>query len=1848
MKSSLLMRKRLKNAISLPIVIFLSLILTGTSANAQAPECNLATCGSNLVTGGDFESIPVAPIFTFPACTTKDTIVTDATPYKPTGGSLGSASPTAWTTTKDHTTGTGNFLLYQSDCGTTTGTAWTSNIPVLPNQNYVFQFYVSNPCPDPDYEPTVIVRGGVGNQVLAVIPVPYPADPVNNMWQSVCIPFSSGVLGGNLAFSIQLQGKLVTSSAIGLDDISAKAIPAQPFSVIITPDGPTTFCQDDSVTLIGSIINNFGLSFQWYNENGPITGATNSDYTTKTSGTYYLVATDANGCNAVSNSITVTVNPRPTVTLNPSTAQVCSATDLTLLTATGPSGASYQWYQKGSFNNDVEDVTARDQTTYNARGEGTFKVLATLNGCSDTDSVVITRFSQMPVIMGPSVTCPGPTAYLFLGSGDVGPGYIYQWNNAGGPIPGATNSYYNAAPGVYTVTVTYKPSNCTVTSMPHQVTPGTSPIAEAGPDKTVCPSSSVQIGTPRTPGNTYSWISSPAGFTSNLPQPVVTPSNLFTTYIVTVTNSDSCSSTDSMTVTITNPVAAINPSGTISMCEGDSRTLLANQCAGCTYQWYLNGTAASNEIAAPNGKLSALTVSAAGIYYVRVTDANGCSAVSPGTTIVVNPKPGVEIIAASIPFCQGDSLLLQGTPTTYPVYTWYKDNVNTPPLDHDYQYYAKESGNYILVVTDANGCTGQDEIMVTANDTPRAIMYSGGQPIVNNELHMCSGSGKEITAVVQNAHPGPYTYVWNHEILGVIGNNSQTHFATNAGNYWVVITNNITGCVGTSPVVKLIVDPLPPVNAGPNRTICINETTVIGTPAVPGYFYSWTADVPGSIIISPASAEATVMPKVTTTYTLTVTDISGCINTDQVTVTVIQGTPPAPPVDFTFTADKCAGVNNTFQASAIESGTFEWDMNNDGVVDISGNPVSYALPSGGYFTVGVRLRGGACNKESAFYYEIVRTIPSITGYNQGCCSEGISYNHLDVTLPSNTTTIWATSATPRTVKGTLTLFPGATLIIDQEVVEFAPYARIIVQPGARLEIKNNSILRGLASCSSMWHGIEVWGVEGAPQVSQSTPQSVQGRVFITESRIQDAHFAVLLGRLDECYSAPPSFCVTPVFVPGFGGGYITAEFAIFTNNGVSILAAPYNSPVVFSQVRNSTFTGGFMKDPSYNTGSSLAYPNPQNKYYAPANALQRSPIFVQMNQTRGFRIRSSDFFNAETAVQLLSSFIDISSTNASNTLNNNIFSDLAYGVESYNSLAVSLAFTTIGRSDFNSISKAAVLMSATRNDYITDNTFGPQAGSINLLSNPLGISMLEASNYQLINNRFRGLNTGLRIDANNKTGGLVRGYWDGNSKFTDCRTSVLIKGANPFLQVVCNTFNNSPTEAYAKTWDVSGLLANQGDPFLTARNLFPDIRKTIHSSSAFIYYHYRDHKGNTAIVTPTPSGSATLFGNGQSAPKFPCAPYVYVDPAETLDMLSDNRMKLEDIAEEIQEIQFANQTVSYLISAVQDFSVSDEILIQILQDASPLADEVLQTLLTERPVSEQSIMDIFKLNLPASAEVWHQLSARFAGFSEENRNLLENLQGTGSNNTLAKLEREADALRIERQELLNAIIEDYTKENKVSEAGNLLIVEEHPGNIQHGVAILIDGGELTTAASGIERLEADNSVDPLWIELARMHLQLKQDNRSVFQMNKEEEQLVRSIAYHTPVTEAVLNAQAILRMVYREQFSQEENVVNRANTPEPQVAIPAKELKAGAYLETAFPNPTDEQAHIKCYVPAGSGKSSLELCDLLGRVIRVYALQPGMNEVSVETQDLEAGMYLYIFRQDGKKLDEGKLSVVKP
>lgn len=151
---------------------------------------------------------------------------------------------------------------------------------------------------------------------------------------------------------------------------------------------------------------------------------------------------------------------------------------------------------------------------------------------------------------------------------------------------------------------------------------------------------------------------------------------------------------------------------------------------------------------------------------------------------------------------------------------------------------------------------------VTALEKPAA---DAGQDVI-----ICDGSCVTLNAT------GTGTYLWSNGVT----TSSNIVCPLDTTTYSVTVTA-LNGCYDTASVT-VFVNPSPVANAGSDTTIYLNSCTdITATGAGPGGTYLWSNN----------STNATIhlCPNVTSIYTVTITNIYGCTDDDDVIITVVDG-----------------------------------------------------------------------------------------------------------------------------------------------------------------------------------------------------------------------------------------------------------------------------------------------------------------------------------------------------------------------------------------------------------------------------------------------------------------------------------------------------------------------------------------------------------------------------------------------------------------------------------------------------------------------------------------------------------------------------------------------------------------------------------------------------------------------------------------------------------------------------------------------------------------------------------------------------------------------------------------------
>ncbi len=579
-------------------------------------------------------------------------------------------------------------------------------------------------------------------------------------------------------------------------------------------------------------------------------------------------------------SFTITVDPLPIINAGADVA-ICIGEGVTLSGTGAGVGGTYVW-----------DFGVIDGVEFSPAGTATYTLTGTdANGCINTDMVVVT-VNPLPVInagLDHSVCIGDATTLTGTGAG-IGGGYVWD----GGVVDGV--SFVPAATATFTVIGT--DANGCEGSDEVVVTVLPLPIITAGPDVAICiGESTVLEASGAGVGGIYVWDGGVVDGVSFTPAATAD-------YTVTGTTIDGCVNTDLVTVTV-NPLPIINAGADVAICAGEGVTLSGTGAGvGGTYVWDF-------------GVIDGVEFFPAGTatYTLTGTDANGCINTDM-VVVTVNPLPVIDA-GLDHSVCTGDATTLIGTGAGIGGgYVWdggVVDGVSFVPA---------ATATFTVIGTDANGCEGSDEVVVTV--LPLPIITAGP------DVAICIGESTVLEA--SGAGVGGI-YVWDG---GVVDGVSFTPAAT--ADYTVTGTT-IDGCVNTD-LVTVTVNPLPIVDAGLDTSICAGESiALVGAGAGIAAEYLWTD---GGIDGVPFA------PMTTNTYTVTGTDINGCVNTDDVTVTILD----LPVIDAGLSHSICIGDATTLTATGLEpGGTYSWT---GGVVNgVEFTPAATAT----YTVVGTDLAG---------------------------------------------------------------------------------------------------------------------------------------------------------------------------------------------------------------------------------------------------------------------------------------------------------------------------------------------------------------------------------------------------------------------------------------------------------------------------------------------------------------------------------------------------------------------------------------------------------------------------------------------------------------------------------------------------------------------------------------------------------------------------------------------------------------------------------------------------------------------------------------------------------------------------
>ncbi len=603
-------------------------------------------------------------------------------------------------------------------------------------------------------------------------------------------------------------------------------------------------------------------------------------------GDYTVIVTDANGCTGEA-MVTVVENNALTPVIT-GDLSLCQG-EASLLNA-GDGFLTYEW-----FDGTMDQTILVDAT-------GDYSVTVTdVNGCTGEDMVsLIVNDNPSPTISGEDAFCEDSTSDL-----DAGAGFSeYAWSNGS-----STQVTTIDATGTYIVTVT-DGNGCTGETQ-FTITENQNPSPTITGDDAFCQGAGVALDA-GSGYDEYDWSEGSSTQTID-----ITTGN---TYSVTVTDANGCTGETEFIVT-ENTITPPDITGLIEFCDGDASIL----DAGTGYNIYEWSDNTGNQT---------VTVASSGIVSVTVTDANGCTA-EDQVDITVNSNLTPQILG-QVEFCDGDFSTLDAG--SFDTYEW-SDGSDGQTLD------VTASGTYSVTVTDTNGCSGEDEINITANPNPN--------PSIAGSTSFCTGFSTII-----DAGSGYDIYEWQD------GSNGQTFEVSIGGTYTVIVTDG-NGCTGEATIDVEESSSLNPVISG-DLEYCIGSSTILDAGA--GFdTYEW----------SNGAFTQTITVNSPDDYSVIVTDINGC--SGETVVSIIENNLPT--LSILGNEPICTGANIILDAGAGFD-DYEWsNASLNQTIDVT---------LGGAYSVTVTDANNCTNEASVVVIENPNPTPVITGDQSFCVGETVT------------------------------------------------------------------------------------------------------------------------------------------------------------------------------------------------------------------------------------------------------------------------------------------------------------------------------------------------------------------------------------------------------------------------------------------------------------------------------------------------------------------------------------------------------------------------------------------------------------------------------------------------------------------------------------------------------------------------------------------------------------------------------------------------------------------------------------------------------------------------------------------
>ena len=688
----------------------------------------------------------------------------------------------------------------------------------------------------------------------------------------------------------------------------------------------------------------------------------------------------------------------PVLNMWASDTAICKDETITLSSSYSHISLGYDW-KIGNVM--LPDTLSSINFTFPVTGWYTVTLYATdLHNCVDSftrTNYIIVAKPDAQFAASPTVGCIPLNVTFTDQSTDVQGANIVtrEWTYGNGnsaTVTGATSTQvYNTA-GLYDVTLVVTDNiGCKDTLSKPDYIEARQPVAQfIASDTSSC------IGTPISFFNTSTgaFLSAQWDFGDNTTSTAFAPTHAYTqtgTYTVRLIVTDPTGCKDTLIrnayINITKPNASFTMSDTLAICP-PLNVQFTNTTIGASYYAWNFGNGGTSSVPSPSNIFTD-----PGIFNIVMvaTDVNGCTDTAFGMANILGYAGGLSY--TPLEGCAPLTVDFTATLTNVPSIVWdFSDGTTVPAngsstISHTYT----TPGAYIpkLILSDGAGCLNSSDGLDTIKVDGVLAGFINSPACINTPVLFTDTSYSFFSPVV--------SWLWNVNNGAVTGTaNTISYQYNNTGSYPVtLIATNANGCSDTI-LKNITINPLPVISAGADTSVCKGDAAVLtGTG---GVSYTWA---PAAAVSCPTCVTTSATPTATTTFVVTGTDANGCVNNDDVLVTIQTIT--------TSAVDPGGAICDleTFHLRAFGAERYEWKPAASLDNHLIANPIAVPHVTTVYTVLAWE---GSCPPDSHKVEVVVWPLPNINAGQDEVIVAGSSVM-LNATGSNVSSFLWAPSAT---------------------------------------------------------------------------------------------------------------------------------------------------------------------------------------------------------------------------------------------------------------------------------------------------------------------------------------------------------------------------------------------------------------------------------------------------------------------------------------------------------------------------------------------------------------------------------------------------------------------------------------------------------------------------------------------------------------------------------------------------------------------------------------------------------------------------------------------------------------------